>query len=69
MLGELNYFLCLQVKQSNEGIFISQSKYAINLVKKLGLEISKHMKTPMGTNENCPKMKNMFMLIVHYIEL
>jgi hypothetical protein len=28
MIGELNYFLGLQVKQSPEGIFISQSKYA-----------------------------------------
>jgi hypothetical protein len=28
MIGELNYFLGLQVKQTAEGIFISQSKYA-----------------------------------------
>jgi len=28
MIGELNYFLVLQVKQTTEGSFISQSKYA-----------------------------------------
>jgi malate synthase len=33
MIGELNYFLGLQVKQTSEGIFISQSKYAKDLVK------------------------------------
>ena len=58
MVGELNYFLGLQVKQSNEGIFISQSKYARNLVKKFGLDTSKHMKTPMGINEKLTKDEN-----------
>ena len=45
MVGELNYFLGLQVKQSNEGIFTSQNKFTKNLAKKFGLEISKDMKT------------------------
>ena len=34
MVGELTYFLGLQVQQMNDGIFICQSKYAKNLVKK-----------------------------------
>ena len=38
MIGELNYFLRLQIRQNDSGIFISQSKYAKNLVKKFGLE-------------------------------
>jgi hypothetical protein len=33
MIGELNYFLGFQVKQTAEGIFISQSTYAKDLVK------------------------------------
>ncbi|XP_062075203.1 uncharacterized mitochondrial protein AtMg00810-like [Humulus lupulus] len=49
MLGELNFFLGLQVKQSDEEIFISQSKYAKNLVKRFGLETAKPAKIPMGT--------------------
>ena len=37
LIGELNYFLRLQFKQEKDGIFISQAKYAMNLVKKFGL--------------------------------
>ena len=62
MVGELTYFLGLQVKQPRDGIFTSQSKYSKNLVKKLGFETSKHMKPPMGTkvklikDENSPRV-------------
>ena len=38
MAGELTFFLGLQVKQKKEGIFISQEKYARNIVKKFGLD-------------------------------
>ncbi|XP_062104185.1 uncharacterized mitochondrial protein AtMg00810-like [Humulus lupulus] len=37
------------VKQSDDGTFVSQSKYAKNLVKKFGLENAKHINTPMST--------------------
>lgn len=51
MVGELSFFLGLQIKQSEDGIFISQTKYARNLVKRFGLESAKHMKTPIGKND------------------
>jgi hypothetical protein len=47
MIGELNCFLGLQVKQTSEGIFISQSKYAKDIVKRLGLDGKSHARTPM----------------------
>ncbi|KAI9153621.1 hypothetical protein LWI28_014090 [Acer negundo] len=50
MVGELNYFLGMQVKQTSMGIMLSQSKYAINLVKRFGLESGKEFETPMSTN-------------------
>jgi hypothetical protein len=50
MVGELNYFLGLQVKQTTEGIFISQSKYANDLVKQFGLDGKSRAQTPMSTN-------------------
>jgi hypothetical protein len=50
MVGELNYFLGLQVKQISEGIFISQSKYARDLVKHFGLDGKSHARTPMSTS-------------------
>jgi len=50
MIGELNYFLGLQVKQTFEGIFISQSKYAKDLVKCFSLDGKSHARTPMSTS-------------------
>ena len=50
MVGELNYFLWLQVKQRKDEIFISQEKYAKNLVKRFGLDSKKHTSTPMSSS-------------------
>ena len=41
MMGELNYFLGLQIKQTNDGIFVNQAKYCKELIKKFGMENSK----------------------------
>ncbi|GKE22361.1 retrovirus-related pol polyprotein from transposon TNT 1-94, partial [Tanacetum coccineum] len=49
MMGELKFFLGLQVHQSPRGIFISQSQYAIELLKKHGLDECVSMSTPMET--------------------
>ncbi|GJW93544.1 retrovirus-related pol polyprotein from transposon TNT 1-94 [Tanacetum coccineum] len=45
MMGELNFFLGLQIKQLDDGIFFNQSKYIKEMLKKFGLEDSKPMKT------------------------
>ncbi|KAA8525556.1 hypothetical protein F0562_007411 [Nyssa sinensis] len=50
MVGDLNFFLRLQVKQVRDGIFVSKTKYAKELVKKFGLESAKHAITPMSTS-------------------
>ena len=42
MVVELTYFLGLQVKQMNSGIYINQAKYARNLVKRFELEKDLH---------------------------
>ncbi|GJY55415.1 retrovirus-related pol polyprotein from transposon TNT 1-94 [Tanacetum coccineum] len=47
MMGELKFFLRLQVHQSPRGIFISQSQCAIELLKKHGLDECVSMSTPM----------------------
>ncbi|KAJ1694595.1 hypothetical protein LUZ63_011293 [Rhynchospora breviuscula] len=52
MMGELNFFLGLQIKQLQDGIFISQIKYAKELIKKFGVEDSKSLDTPMGKSAN-----------------
>ncbi|GKA94434.1 retrovirus-related pol polyprotein from transposon TNT 1-94 [Tanacetum coccineum] len=49
MMGELKFFLGLQSQSSPRGIFISQSQYAIELLKKHGLDECVSMSTPMAT--------------------
>ena len=49
MIGELNYFLGLQIKQRSDRIFINQAKYTRELIKKFGLENMKISKTPIAT--------------------
>ncbi|GJU78218.1 retrovirus-related pol polyprotein from transposon TNT 1-94 [Tanacetum coccineum] len=55
MMGELNFFLGLQIKQLEDGIFFNQSKYIKEMLKKFGLEDSKPMKTPISTETKLTK--------------
>ncbi|GJQ97350.1 putative ribonuclease H-like domain-containing protein [Tanacetum coccineum] len=48
-MGELTFFLGLQVKQSHDGIFISQDKYVAEILKKFDFESVKSAITPMET--------------------
>jgi hypothetical protein len=50
MIGELSFFLGLQVKQTKDGTFICQSKYVNDLLNRFGMDNSKPMKTPMAIN-------------------
>jgi hypothetical protein len=50
MMGELKYFLGFQIKQLQEGTFISQTNYIQDILKKFGMKNAKPIKTPMGTN-------------------
>ncbi|XP_070014263.1 uncharacterized mitochondrial protein AtMg00810-like [Nicotiana sylvestris] len=49
MMGELNFFLGLQVKQSPKGISICQQKYIRELLKRFDMEASKVIDTPIAT--------------------
>ena len=51
MMGELTFFLGLQLKQNKDGIFINQRKYINELLKKYKMDQAKHAKTPMASNE------------------
>ena len=52
LLGELTYFLGLQVQQEKDGIFLSQIKYLKQIMKNYGIEDCKPMCTPMMTGCN-----------------
>eukprot|EP00253_Pinus_taeda_P035289 PITA_35289 len=49
LLGELTYFLGLQIQQNEGSIFLSQTKYLKQILKKYGMEDSKPVCTPMVT--------------------
>nr|GEY48339.1 hypothetical protein [Tanacetum cinerariifolium] len=48
-MGELTFFLRLQVKQKNDGIFISQDKYVAEILKKFRITEVNNASTPMET--------------------
>jgi hypothetical protein len=54
-MGELNYFLGLQIKQMKEGIFINQSKYAKEILKRFDMDSTSTKRTPMGTTTSLDK--------------
>ncbi|GJW84998.1 retrovirus-related pol polyprotein from transposon TNT 1-94 [Tanacetum coccineum] len=47
MMGQMSFFLGLQVSQSPRGIFINQEKYALETLKKYGMDLSDLVDTPM----------------------
>jgi hypothetical protein len=49
LLGELSFFLGLHICQSNQGIFISQTKYIREMQKRFGMEDFKPVTIPMQT--------------------
>ncbi|GJY57099.1 putative ribonuclease H-like domain-containing protein [Tanacetum coccineum] len=54
-MGALTFFLGLQVKQKEDGIFISQDKYVGEILKKFGFSSIRTTSTPMETNKALTK--------------
>ena len=50
-LGDLHYFLGIEVKKVRNGIVLTQHKYANDLLKKTGMVDCKPMSTPLSTSE------------------
>ncbi|GJU61738.1 putative reverse transcriptase domain-containing protein [Tanacetum coccineum] len=57
-MGELTFFLGLQVTQKDNGIFISQDKYMDEILKKFGFSTMKTASTPMETSKPLLKDEN-----------
>ena len=58
MMGELNFFLGLQIKQSSDETFINQAKYTKELLKRFGMMGAKSLATPMSTSIKFDKDEN-----------
>ncbi|GJX57627.1 putative ribonuclease H-like domain-containing protein, partial [Tanacetum coccineum] len=54
-IGELTFLLGLQVKQKEDGIFISQDKYVGEILRKFGFSSIRTVSTPMETNKGLTK--------------
>jgi hypothetical protein len=49
MMGELQFFLGLQIKQTKERTFVHQAKYTKDILKKFKMDVLKPLSTPMST--------------------
>ncbi|XP_031281899.1 uncharacterized protein LOC116140400 [Pistacia vera] len=49
-LGEMTYFLGMEINQSNDGIFVCQERYTNEVLRKFGIENCKPMDTPLVPN-------------------
>ena len=49
MMGELNFFLGLQIKQTSNGTMIHQQKYVKELLKRFDMDNAKEIDTPIAT--------------------
>ena len=49
MMGELKYFLGLQIIPKENSIFLSQEKYSRELIKRFGMEEAREVSTPIAT--------------------
>ncbi len=58
MMGELTFFLGIQVRQTKQGTFVHQAKYTKDLMKKFNMaelklvSTSMSMAMPLGPDEN-----------------
>jgi histone deacetylase 1/2 len=50
-LGELHYFLDIEVKKTSEGLLLSQQRYAADVIKRANMEKSKPVDTPISMTD------------------
>ena len=58
MMGELNFFLGLQIRQEEDGIYIGQPKYTKDLLVKFCMDQEKEIGTPISPGTKLDKDKN-----------
>ncbi|GJZ02769.1 putative ribonuclease H-like domain-containing protein [Tanacetum coccineum] len=67
-MGELTFFLGLQVKQKPAGIFISQDKYVQDILKKFDMESVRPATTPFEAQAKYSKENLMMLLMFTYTD-
>ncbi|GKE24571.1 retrovirus-related pol polyprotein from transposon TNT 1-94, partial [Tanacetum coccineum] len=64
LMGEIKFFLGLQIHESPRGIFINQAKYTLEILKKHGMEKGQSIGTPMATKHGMEKSQYLTRVIV-----
>ena len=65
-LGQLKYFLGVQINKSNDSIWLGQSIYVHNMLKKFNMENCKPMRTPFDyCNKNCVEDEKPFCDVIY----
>ena len=50
-LGDLHYFLGIQVQRKKDELLLTQEWYASDILKRVNMQLCKPVKTPLGTAE------------------
>jgi len=56
-LGDLHYFLGIEVRRDKEGLVLSQEKYAKDILSRVGMTKCKAMVTPLSSTEKLSRIK------------
>ena len=67
-LGHLSYFLGLEITRSTDGLYITQVKYASDLLSRVGLTDSKTVDTPIELNAHLTPSGGNHCLILLFTE-
>lgn len=59
-LGELSYFLGIEVIKFDSGMLLSQTKYAMDLIDKAGMHDCKPSSTPISVKPSVPAVDSDF---------
>lgn len=51
-LGQLYYFLGIEVFHNKDGLFLTQSRYALDLLNRASMSDCKHVSTPLSTSHD-----------------
>ena len=65
MMGELKFFLGLQIRQQHNAIFISQEKYLNDVLRKFGMQDCKGVKIPTYTQDHSDGIATRGESVVH----
>lgn len=56
-LGDLHYFLGMEVKRTKDSLLINQERYATDLLKRVAMKNSKPVNTPLSSSEKISVMR------------